>query len=291
MEEQEMALGVYASTRGVPIAIPRQRTGVRRSTVSPCRILIEILYDNCSSTRRSLRSQYQQQKTNNLTTRNLTVEEKDVQLRRKITIWWSIQVIYMPCVSCLRAPVADATTGDDSEHEEAGSAVDMELLLPDKLPDAERSALPQGVVDKYLRLRLAQADDALSSLKRHLRKGATLRQHQEEHVAGTGVAANTRMQTAIRNQSLRQELDADRYRAARAALLKLDPAGAWRLRLLELRQNDIRPPFARAGSERGTKRADLDLEGSTSGNEGDDEGGEDGGEGQLNIITFSGFFH
>ncbi len=143
--------------------------------------------------RRSLQQQFEQERTPKLTTRSLSLEEKDVQLRRKITIWWSIQEIYMPYVSRMRAPPADATAEDD-EPDASVSATDMKLLLPDELPSAGRSALPRGVVDKYVRLRLVQADDTLSSLKRHLRKGSTLRQHQEEHVAGSGVAANTRMQ-------------------------------------------------------------------------------------------------
>lgn len=143
--------------------------------------------------------------------------------------------------------------GGDDESDDALSAVDMALLLPDELPDAERSALPLGVRDKYLRLRLAQADDALVSLKRNLRRGTTLRQHQEEHVAGTGVAANTRMQTAIKNQSHRQELDAGRYRAARAALRVLDPDGAWKHRLLELKETDIRPPLREQDASEGRR--------------------------------------
>ncbi len=188
----------------------------------------------------------------------------------------------MPYDSRMRAPPADATAEDD-EPDASVSATDMKLLLPDELPSAGRSALPRGVVDKYVRLRLAQADDALSSLKRHLRKGSTLRQHQEEHVAGTGVAANTRMQTAIRNQSLRHMLDAERYRAARAALEVLDPTGAWNDRLEKLNDSDIRPPIREQDASEGrreltwiwrVRRATAANE-----NEGDEEGGVEGDEG------------
>lgn len=102
--------------------------------------------------RRSLRQHIEQDKTHKLTTRTVTLEEKDVQLRRKITRWWSIQEIYMPCVTRLRVPLAPAndTSADESESDESVSAVDMELFLPNELPRAEHSALPQGLIDKYL---------------------------------------------------------------------------------------------------------------------------------------------
>ncbi len=80
------------------------------------------------------------------------------------------------------------------------------------------------------------------AMKRRLRKGATLWKHKKDHIAGTGVAANTRMQTAIAKQESKTRSEAERYRAARSALLVLCPTGKWKKRLLELADRDMRPP-------------------------------------------------
>ncbi len=176
-----------------------------------------------------------------MTARAVAIEEKEVALRRKILIWFTIQNIYMPCVNTLRPATRPAESGDSDELE-ATSAVDMDLYLPEVLPSQQLSQLNTKLLGKYRRLRLAQAEDAMVSMKRRLRKGATLWKHKKDHIAGTGVAANTRMQTAISKQESKTRLDAERYRTARLALLKLCPTGKWRKRLLDLANTDMRPP-------------------------------------------------
>lgn len=180
------------------------------------------------------------------------VDEKDVALRRKISIWTSVQRIYMPCVDALR-PTAQIGEGDeDDTGMNAMSAADMQLHLPESLNADLRGELPPRLLTKYRRLRLAQAEDALNAMKRHLRKGAALFKHKADHTAGTGVAANTRMQSAIARQEAKKRLDAERYRAARNALLILCPLGKWKQRLLPLRECDIRPAAAQ-GTGEGTR--------------------------------------
>ncbi len=130
--------------------------------------------------------------------------------------------------------------GDDESA--MSSAADMELYLPEALPPRQRSLLDPKLLGKYRKLRLAQAEDAMNAMKRRLRKGATLWKHKKDHTAGTGVAANTRMLTAIAKQESKTQLDAERYRVARMALFELCPAGKWKKCLLELAEHDIRPP-------------------------------------------------
>ncbi len=60
-------------------------------------------------------------------------------------------------------------------------------------------------------------------------------------------------------------LDAERYRAARAALEVLDPTGAWNDRLEKLNDSDIRPPIPirEQDASEGRREVDVDLEGTT----------------------------
>lgn len=157
----------------------------------------------------------------------------------------------MPCVDSLRpaASVQRDGDGDEDTVTDATSAADIELYLPESMNAVTRNALPSSLLAKYRRLRLAQAEDALNAMKRHLRKGAALFKHKMDHTAGTGVAANTRMQAAIARQETKKRLDAERYRVARTALLVLCPSGKWKERLLPLRDSDIRPAAAEGTGE------------------------------------------
>ncbi len=193
-----------------------------------------------------------QKKENKITTRTLTIEDKEVSLRRKISLWTTIQQIYMPPVRLpTNAPIS--VDDDDSASSDTVSPVDIPLRLPESLPETLRSSLAPDLLSKYIRLRFAQAEEALSALKRSLKRGAILFQHRQEHTAGTGVAANTRMQSAMANQRSKQDLDAARYRTARAALLILVPSGLWKNRLRQLNQMDVRPPLRKQDESEGRR--------------------------------------
>ncbi len=148
----------------------------------------------------------------------------------------------MPCVDNVRPVPGETSLESNNTDESQVSAVDEELYLPHSLPDNLRSELSRDVLTRYRCLRYAQCEDALATMKRSLRKGATLFDHQSRQTSGTGVAANTRMNAAIGKQNAKAQLDAARYRAAREALLVEDPLGTWKLRLKVLDDKDIRPP-------------------------------------------------
>lgn len=231
------------AARGLPFAVPGEWTRAGGSTVS---LLTDVKRrQQLTSERRSLGAQLALKKENKLTAQTVSIEEREISLRRKLRVWFEIQRIYMPCVDAVRPQtvrpqnsVSDALPDDV----ESISAVDMELYLPHSLDERLRAQVSQGLLRKYQRLRFAQAEDALGAMKRSLRKGATLFDHQTRHTAGTGVAANTRMNTAIQRQNAKTRLDAARYRAAREALLVLDPLGTWKNRLQVLQEADVRPP-------------------------------------------------
>jgi len=91
-----------------------------------------------------------------------------------------------------------------------------------------------------IRLRIAQADDALAEIRRQRRTLTGLVLFKHLHVSGTGQKKNTRIRTLFRRLGNKIERVAERYRAARRALEILDPDGTWRERLRVLRAEDIR---------------------------------------------------
>lgn len=69
--------------------------------------------------------------------------------------------------------------------------------------------------------------------------------HQSTQTAGAGAAANTQMLTLIAKQRAKVDRLPERYRAARAALLKLDPTGElgeWRECIQVLKPEHVKPP-------------------------------------------------
>jgi hypothetical protein len=104
----------------------------------------------------------------------------------------------------------------------------IRLWLPSSLPASLReSGCVSGLLEKECRLRLAEADDALVALRRQLRITTSVFNYKKTHVSGTGQKANTRARTLLSQLTTKTRLIADRYRAARKALLVLDPDGDW----------------------------------------------------------------
>ena len=76
-------------------------------------------------------------------------------------------MVYMPCVAALLAPVSDINelhTDDASSHRAENLALFLPSLLPSTLhPQLRTTGLFPGLLDKEIRLREAQADDASST--------------------------------------------------------------------------------------------------------------------------------
>lgn len=109
------------------------------------------------------------------------------------------------------------------------------------LPDIER------------RLRLAQAHDTLSDLRRQLRITSTLWGYKVKQV-GPSQRVATRTLTLIERFKRKTTRCAMRYRAARAALASLDLAGDWSKSLLELKDEDIKGPGKGERETEGTRK-------------------------------------
>jgi hypothetical protein len=129
-------------------------------------------------------------------------------LRRRIDTWSHVQLLYMPCVSCLRS--SHDITSDDKVHK-------INLFLPSSLP----SSFPCDV--HLLRyewdLREAQANDALSDLRTVINMTYHLYKYKDAFVRGQ--RANTRAQGIIRSAESRIDAISVNYTAARNALVML----------------------------------------------------------------------
>lgn len=173
------------------------------------------------------------------------VQERRLALLCKIKLYREIQHHYMPQVAIhLALYVPDTHHDEDSDD---GVRVDIPpLCLPSGLPDDLRSALPSehGLVNKEKRLRIAQCNDALFELRRHLRIRASA--VSKKKTATRGQRESTRAQVVLSEFSSKINLIADCYREGLVALQVLDsnPSAEWKPRFQLLKTEDIRAMHA-----------------------------------------------
>jgi hypothetical protein len=166
------------------------------------------------------------------------IEEKRASLLNRIQRWRQVQLIYMPGVGALLAQAL--TAASDSQLRELAESIP--LHLPSSLPRGLRTPDISAITEKECRLRVAQADDALADIRRQRRIISGLWQFKKLNVDGTGNKPQTRMRTLYARFNIRTLRFTARYRAARGALLVLDPDGDWKQRLQHLKDGDIRGP-------------------------------------------------
>ncbi|KAH9916110.1 uncharacterized protein BXZ73DRAFT_53996, partial [Epithele typhae] len=179
-----------------------------------------------------------------------TVQEKRNALQRRIELWQAAQAVHMPIAAQIRGSTPARTHTNPLQTPAASLpryvsnalAEYTQLLLPSAIPASLRSQLSLSMLDKAWRLRLAQADDSLDDIRRYLRILAGIREFSRLNVNGTGQRTTGRVRSVYWTFRDKIARAASRYRAARAALLALDPHGNWRTRLQDLRQDDIRGP-------------------------------------------------
>lgn len=184
------------------------------------------------------------------------LESRRAALFDRIESWRSIQPLYMPGITQLRQTNGTRTDAmpdsNDSKQPE-----NMPLWLPSSMPSALlQTGCVSGLVEKERKLRIAEADDALAALCRQLRIMTGVFDYKKTHVSGGGQRSNTRARTLMSQITDKTRLFAERYRAARLALTKLEPDGDWRVRLQPLRAEDIRGP-GRGDDEESEGRREL----------------------------------
>ena len=164
----------------------------------------------------NLRSQLREGRFN---TRSLSVDDKDVALRRKITLLQPIQKLYMPGLSELLEADGEDEGGDTtlplSSKYDCASAISLFFPSSFSSPAKRLAVCKEEFLAKELRLRIAQADDALYHLCKHLRVGSLIFDFKSEQTGGTGQKENTRMMGMIHRYNNMALLDANRYQAGR----------------------------------------------------------------------------
>ncbi|KDR65963.1 hypothetical protein GALMADRAFT_232763 [Galerina marginata CBS 339.88] len=168
------------------------------------------------------------------------LEEKRSALIRQILIWRPIQLAYTPHVAAL-LPLVQGDVGDGGGH--YSNPESAPLYFPSSIPlnICQRPEL-QAVCEAEHRLREAQADDALADVRRLHRVIQGLWQFKKLNVSGTGNWPNTWMLNSYSQFESKLQRAANHYRVAHTALIALDPNGAWRQRLQELKPTDLRGP-------------------------------------------------
>ena len=175
-------------------------------------------------------------KTKPTTLQKIDLQQKRNVLQHRIAAWQLVQAIYMP--STITSSENDTDSGD-STNDTPCVPEKISLRLPSAVPHSQR--LNNSLPDKERRLRLAQAEDALNELKRLLRVTMGLWNYKFTQL-GPSQRAGTRARSMITRFRNKVNRCADRYRAARCALLVLDPNGSWTSRLRELNAGDVRAP-------------------------------------------------
>ncbi|TDL14376.1 hypothetical protein BD410DRAFT_697320, partial [Rickenella mellea] len=171
------------------------------------------------------------------------IQQRRNALKHRIDVWRKVQGVYMPGVS---TSLQDRHPSLDEQSEPSNSEL-SELYLPSSLALAVRAAVAPGLAEKELCLRLAQADDCIHQLRRNLRIRANLWRYKVFN--STGQKANTRTRVVIDRFQGKINRHVEGYRAARLALLSLDPNGKWTERLQVLNSDDIRGPSRDDGAE------------------------------------------
>ncbi|KAH9836221.1 uncharacterized protein C8Q71DRAFT_708478 [Rhodofomes roseus] len=184
-------------------------------------------------TRRRLRADVKKLGDHSTDNQRATVLERANALRRKLEAWFKIQQVYIPGAENLR------TIQLKKADIQNPAAFNLPLLLPSAI--SSTLELATSLRDIEWRLRHAQAHDALSDLRKHLRMRSHLYQFKDRFVRGQH--ANTRARSVIDNVQHKVDEDADRYRRARAALLSLSCTlgkTGWEETLKVLGERDVR---------------------------------------------------
>ncbi|KAJ6532331.1 hypothetical protein DFH09DRAFT_1408462 [Mycena vulgaris] len=159
-----------------------------------------------------------------------TMTERTNKLRRKLLTWMDAQVTFIPAPQT-RISATQAQPGLQVQH--------MALWLPSDIKG--RVECDVELYEYELRLQEAQAHEALDGVRDGLLLRTHLYKHKDMYVRG--VKANTRCQTKINNVDERIRRTADRYRAARRALVGLGKKlkkTAWEVALRPLLPADVR---------------------------------------------------
>ena len=180
-------------------------------------------------------------KSSSTTLQQANIQERRLQLEKRILAFRAIQVAYMPEAARLL---------NENSNENPTAEADT-LLLPSELPAPMRISNPR-MCDMESKLRYAQASDAIVELRQSLAVRAHLTKYKHDQVRGQ--RPNTRVRALLDKAEARTNGIASRYRDARSRYQVLVGPGEWEAHLKPLRSQDIRTMSAAEDeSERGPR--------------------------------------
>ncbi|KAI0055075.1 hypothetical protein BV25DRAFT_1816134 [Artomyces pyxidatus] len=173
-----------------------------------------------------------------------SLQAKRNTLQHRIQTWRTVQQLYMPgSLTVVNAESSASAAVETSRPALAEKAENLKLWLPSELSESLRVAgCSAGLVDKEVRLRTAQADDALHQIRRQLRLRLAWVHEKKIHIDGPGQGAMTRSHATLKRVNEKLQRFVAKYRRARAALVILSPGGSWEAQLRVLADEDIRSP-------------------------------------------------
>ena len=164
------------------------------------------------------------------------LEERRNTLRRRLSNWAEARNLYIP-------PTSEQAINQANEPSNAADRLPEAALLslPSSLSPALHESCPFKLANIEFRFRLAQAQDALSELRRLLRVTRGLWHYKSTQI-GASQRGGTRARALIHRFKDKVDRCIGRYRSARVALLSLDAKGNWQLQLQELSEKDAQVP-------------------------------------------------
>src|SRR5260370_12027179 len=168
------------------------------------------------------------------------LEEQRNVLRHRLYSWMEAQNSYIPSTSD-----DHATTSAKSPHAMSGDCLPDPETMPLKLPLTLPASIQKHCPFKLDRIEccfhLTQAEGSLSELRHLLHVTMCLRHYKLKQI-GMSQRAGMHACNLINHFNDKVSQCVEHYRVAHNALYALDPMEEWRIHLLELKDEDIRPP-------------------------------------------------
>lgn len=192
-------------------------------------------------------------------------EKRRESLGQRIESFLRHQLEFMPAASCYRSssissstashthdhappiePTHDEAFEDDTPADEPSSgsltllenAESIDLLLPSDPIINSKGFATQSLAAAEVRVRTGRLETHLTELRRLLRVKSGL--NLDKRANSVGQKAGTRSNTILNDYAKKIARCTAYYNEERAALLRLDPTGAWKLRWCHLDAADVR---------------------------------------------------
>lgn len=184
-----------------------------------------------------IRLQAKKSGTNSTLRKDGSLTEQRNLLRSRLRGWEQLVPIYMPGV--LQYHIDGGASTSPSSSSASGHPEDTEIWLPSRIPAPYRDVIcMSGLPDIEVRLREAQAYDALDKVRNTLKVKSRMIDFKNRNVRGQREGLKSR--SVIDSIHEKARMAAERYRRARIAKMFLSGPGDWEAVLQVLEDGDIR---------------------------------------------------